>query len=146
MTEPVDIYIATTIIRLGFGVLFLAAGVSKLLRLGSVEHILARYRLLPDSMLSVAARFLAAAEIIAGLMLLMSVRLPIYHAAWILTAGLLAVFSTVVLVTLARGITAPCGCALLLNGHVVTWATLQRNLLLLSLLVIDRLLQNGGSL
>ena len=52
MTEPVDIYIATTIIRLGFGVLFLAAGVSKLLRLGSVEHILARYRLLPDSMLS----------------------------------------------------------------------------------------------
>ena len=144
MTEPV--YVVTAIVRVGFGVLFLAAGVSKLLRLGSVEHILARYRLLPKAIVPFAARCLAAAEIIAGLLLMFSIRLPVYDAAWMLAAGLLAVFSIAVLLTLARGITVPCGCALLLNGHVVTWATLQRNLLLLSLLVVDRLMQSGGSL
>ena len=144
MIEPA--HILTTAVRLGFGVLFLAAGVSKLLRIGSVRHILAKYRLLPEAMLPFAAQVLGAAEVIAGSLLILSVRLPVYETAWMLTAGLLAVFSTAVLLTLARGITIPCGCTRLLNGHVVTWATLRRNLLLLSLLVLDRAMQIGGSL
>ena len=142
MTEPA--HILTAAVRLGFGVLFLAAGVSKLLRAGSVRNIVARYRLLPAAMVPFAAQLVAAAEVIAGLLLILSVRAPVYGAAWMLAAGLLSLFSLAILSTLARGITVPCGCAPLLNGHVVTWATLQRNLLLLSLLVVDHVTQSGA--
>jgi uncharacterized membrane protein YphA (DoxX/SURF4 family) len=138
--------ITTVLVRLAFGTLFLAAGVSKLLRMGSVQHVLAGYGLLPKPMLPCAALALAVAEVVAGLLLLLSFFLPVHDAAWTLTAGLLTLFSIAVLVTLARGITVPCGCTKLLNGHVVTWSTLGRNLLLLSLLLLDHSTQNGGSL
>jgi hypothetical protein len=144
MIDAADIL--TALVRLAFGVLFLAAGVSKSLRIGSVRHVLAGYRMLPNSWLASAAFVLVAAEIIAGLSLLVSLCLPVYEGAWILTSGLLMLFSIAVLATLVRGITIPCGCTRLLNGHVVTWSTLGRNLLLLSLLFVDHVAQRGAAL
>lgn len=144
MIDAADIL--TALVRLALGALFLAAGVSKSLRLGSVRHVLAGYRMLPTSWLGSAAFILAVVEIVAGLSLLGSLCLPVYQEAWMLTSGLLALFSIAVLMTLARGITIPCGCTRLLNGHVVTWSTLGRNLLLLSLLLVDHAAQGGASL
>jgi hypothetical protein len=129
--------IATTGIRFGFGTLFFAAGISKSLRAGSVQHIVAHYRLVPRPLVPVAARALASIEAVAGALLLASLFLPIYAEAWALTAGLLLIFSVAILSALVRGIEVPCGCGLVLNGHVITPATLTRNLLLLGLLALD---------
>jgi hypothetical protein len=129
--------IATTGIRLGFGSLFFAAGISKSLRTGSVRHIVAHYRLMPQPLVPVAASALGPIEAVAGVLLLTSLFLPIYAEAWAMTAGLLLMFSLAILSALARGIEIPCGCGLVLNGHVITPATLTRNLLLLWLLALD---------
>jgi hypothetical protein len=135
MTDPE--LIATTGIRFGFGALFFTAGISKSLRARSVQRIVAHYRLVPRPLVPVAARALGPAEAIAGALLLASFFLPIYAEAWMLTAGLLLIFSFAILSALVRGIEIPCGCGLVLNGHVITPATLTRNLLLLWLLALD---------
>jgi hypothetical protein len=49
----------------------------------------------------------------------------------------LLIFSFAILSALVRGIEIPCGCGLVLNGHVITPATLTRNVLLLWLLALD---------
>jgi hypothetical protein len=128
---------ATTGIRFGFGALFFAAGISKSLRARSVQHIVAHYRLVPRPLVPVAARALGPVEAVAGALLLASLFLPIYAEAWVLTAGLLLIFSFAILSALVRGIEIPCGCGLVLNGHVITPATLTRNVLLLWLLALD---------
>ena len=89
------------------------------------------YRLVPRFLLPIFRKLLAPVEIGAGVLLLLSLRLPIY-----------SFFSAGVASALARGLEIPCGCGIVLNGHVVTQATLMRNLALLSLLAIDRMLQS----
>ena len=103
--------------------------------------MVANYRLVPRSLLPIVRRMLAPAEVAAGVLLLVSLWLPVYSVAWTLAFGLLLVFSVGVASALARGLEIPCGCGLLLNGHVITRATLVRNLALLALLALDLLVQ-----
>ena len=135
--------VLTEMVRLGIGLLFLMSGASKFLHAWSVRRMVANYRLVPRLLLPIVTRMLAPAEAAAGILLLMSLWLPLYGIAWTLAAGLLLAFSVAVASALARGLQIPCGCGLLLNGHVITPATLLRNLALLSLLALDLLEQRS---
>lgn len=129
-----------------FGFVFLAAGVSKLLRTSSVAHTISNYRLLPPSAVRAIACLLAAVESSAGILMLLSPWLPVYRLAWSLTSSLLLIFSAAIASALLRGLKIPCGCGLLLNGHVISWMTLGRNLLMLAVLVLDFLVRQSGML
>lgn len=129
-----------------FGFIFLAAGISKFLRTSSVVHAVSSYRLLPHSAERTAACALATLELSAGVLLLLSLWLPLYRFAWSLTIGLLFIFSLAIASALVRGLKIPCGCGLLLNGHVISWMTLGRNLLMLAVLVLDFFMRQSGML
>ena len=135
------VLVFTAVVRLGLGLLFLISGGSKFLRARSVERMVANYRLVPRSLLPIVKLMLAPAEVAAGVLLLLSLWLPVYAIAWVLAFGLILVFTAGVASALLRGLEIPCGCGLLLNGHVITHATLVRNLALLSLLALDLLVQ-----
>ena len=132
--------IVAAVLRLGLGLLFLIAGGSKFFRARSVGRMVAHYRVVPRALLPIVSKVLAPAEVAVGGLLLVSLWLPVYPLARTLAFGLLLAFSVAVASALTRGLEIPCGCGLLLNGHVITRATLVRNLVLLSLLALDLLL------
>jgi hypothetical protein len=146
MAQPlIDIAISpTALVRVAFGSLFLISGSSKALRPQSIERIVAQYQLVPRPMRPAFRRMLGPAEIVAGVLLLASLWLPVYCLAWSLAFGILLTFSLAVASALARGLRIPCGCGLLLNGHVITRATLVRNLALLAMLALDFLTQRSS--
>lgn len=133
------ISIFSAVLRTAFGVIFVTAGGSKLLRRRSIERMVAGYELMPDALVRAVTVALAPAEIAGGLLLLASLWLPVYPLAWLTAVTLLAAFSLAVASALARGLEIPCGCGVLLNGHVITRATLGRNLVFLALFALDRL-------
>jgi uncharacterized membrane protein YphA (DoxX/SURF4 family) len=142
MPDPIILF--ATSIRLCLGLLFVMSGASKLLRQSSIRHVIAQYRLLPRDGVAPAALGLAIGEIGVGLLLMLSF-LPLLALPAIVSAAmLLCLFSAAIASTLLRGIVVPCGCSLILNGHVVTWATFARNQALLALLLADRLIQQGA--
>ena len=99
--------------------------------------MVANYRLVPRPLLPLFAGMLGPTELMAGILLLASLWLPIHYLAWSLATGLLIAFTIAVASALARGLEITCGCGALLNGHVITRATLARNVALLSLLALD---------
>jgi hypothetical protein len=131
------------VLRVALGLLFLTAGGSKFLRARSVGRMVASYRLVPRALLPIARKILAPVEVGAGVLLFASLWFPVYALAWTLAFGLLLAFSVAVASALARGLEIPCGCGLLLNGHVITRATLVRNVVLLSLLALDLLVRRS---
>jgi len=102
-----------------------------MLRRSSVRLVVERYRLLPSAALGPTAELLGPIEILVGLGLIASPWLPMDHVASIGAAGLLGVFSLAITSALARGISIPCGCGIVLGDHAVTPAILVRNLILL---------------
>jgi hypothetical protein len=134
------VIVGAAIIQLGLGLLFIAAGISKLLRTRSVHHTVERYRLLPSGGVKVVAWLLGPIELATGTLLVLSPWIPVHPLAWTTATGLLLLFSIAIGSALARGISIPCGCGLLLGDHVITPITLSRNLLLLTLLIVDCML------
>jgi uncharacterized membrane protein YphA (DoxX/SURF4 family) len=142
MPDPITLF--ATSVRLCLGLLFVMSGASKLLRQSSIRHVITQYRLLPHDGVAPAALGLAIGEILAGSLLMLSFLAPLAFPAIASAAALLCLFSVAVGSALLRGIVVPCGCSLILNGHVVTWATFARNQALLALLLADRLIQSGA--
>lgn len=127
------------VIRLGMGFLFVAAGVSKVLRRSSVRLVVARYRLLPSVVVGPAAVSLGPFEVLVGLGLGVSPWFPAAARPGLFGAAVLLVtFSLAISSALARGISVPCGCGVLLGDHAITPAILLRNLLLLLTLYLVR--------
>lgn len=129
-------------IRLAFGLLFLVAGASKLLRTRSVKRIVREYAIVPRSLVPAVSRILGPAELISGAALLASFGLPVDAIAWKLGFSLLLVFSVAIASALARGIKVPCGCGLLTSSHVITISSLLRNLMLIAGLFTERYLRH----
>lgn len=138
--------ILTAIIRVGLGLLFFASGASKVVRAGSVARMVANYSLVPRSLLPFVTRMLAPFELATGALMVSSLWLPVWPLAWSLAIGLLLGFTVAVASALARGLEIPCGCGLLLNGHVIRRGTMVRNLVLLTSLAFDLLLRRSARL
>ncbi len=125
-----------TLLRGSYGLLFVASGISTCLRQRSVRLAVTNYRLLPTRLVPAFSRGLAILEILAGVLLLLSLGLPTYPLAWAITLGLLMLFCLAIGSALLRGLRIACGCGFLLNSHALTPLTLLRNLLLLTLLLL----------
>jgi hypothetical protein len=128
----------TETIRAAVGLLFLAAGVSKLQRPRSIWLTVERYRLLPIPLVGTVAFLLGPTEAAVGCGLMVSAWFPAIRVVWMGAAALLAVFTLAIASALSRGMNIPCGCGVLLGDHEITWLTLFRNLILLLVLYLSR--------
>ena len=93
--------------RLVLGLLFLAAGLTKVGSPHELEVAISNYRLLPASTVPLVAEFLPALEVVPGIGLLTG----LYRGGAALGAGLLSlVFGSAVISALVRGLDIECGC------------------------------------
>ncbi len=103
--------------RLGLAAVFLTAAVPKLLDWHGFAEATARYRLLPEILVSPFSLLLASLEFVLGLMLLMG----IYRRTCAWLAILLNIMFLVAMgQALIRGIDTSCGCFGSVNGPLGT--------------------------
>jgi uncharacterized membrane protein YphA (DoxX/SURF4 family) len=124
-------------LRVMVGLIFVAAGGSKLLRVGAVRHTVQRYELVSTTAARALAPLLGPAEVLIGTALVLSPWAPALAPARLMALALLALFSGAIGSALYRGLRLPCGCGVLLGDHVITPATLWRNVALLAILLLD---------
>jgi uncharacterized membrane protein YphA (DoxX/SURF4 family) len=96
-----------TVARALLGVVFVVAGALKLPDPAAAERSVRAYRLLPESLVSLAAFGLPVLEIAVGLALLAGV---FVRTAAIASAVLLAVYIAAIASVWARGLSIDCGC------------------------------------
>ena len=122
--DPALHYLAVCLIAL----VFLQAGVSKLLSRDEFQGIVANYRLLPAALVVPFAALLPFAELAAGLgVLSMATRAP----AAVLASALLLLFATAMAINLARGRRdIDCGCFKSALKQTISAWLIGRNLLL----------------
>jgi hypothetical protein len=122
--DPALHYLAVCLIAL----VFLQAGVSKLLSRDEFQGIVANYRLLPGALVAPFAALLPFAELAAGLgVLSMATR----ASAAVLASALLLLFATAMAINLARGRRdIDCGCFKSALKQTISAWLIGRNLLL----------------
>jgi uncharacterized membrane protein YphA (DoxX/SURF4 family) len=113
------------LIRLGLGVIFVWAGLSKLFNMEAFADIIAAYELVPEGLLVPAAIGLPFLELIAGLGLIFDVR-----GSLSITFGLLVMFAFVLWFGILKDLDVDCGCfsADELSEHSALRAALYRDL------------------
>ncbi len=120
--------------QLGFGLLWLTSGVSKLRDLRAFEAGLHQYDLIPSAWVPLSAWLIPIVE--CGLAVVFLVGRAVPMAAFI-SAGLLLIFSSAVIINLRRGRRIPCHCHGLARSPSISWALVVRNAgLLLTCLVL----------
>lgn len=131
------------LIRFGLGMVFVYAGLSKLLDPRAFARTLSGYDLIPDSILLVAAIGLPILELMAGIGVLLAIR-----GSLILLSSLLVLFVGVLWYGILKDLNVDCGCfsAEDLKGQAGLWKAFYRDLVLLAaalLLFISRWIQAG---
>ncbi|GAA2239577.1 hypothetical protein N1031_17120 [Herbiconiux moechotypicola] len=124
---------------------FCVSGVAKLTDRSGTEAVLSALALGGARARRAVARMLPGAELVLAAVLLVAPAGWMQFGSW-LAAGMLAVFSVVVGVLLARGHEVACGCFGALSEEAVSWRTLLRNLALVALAVLTALLAPVGVL
>jgi putative oxidoreductase len=110
------------------GGLFFYAGLQKVLNPYEFAEAVLAYRLLPESLVALAAAGLPWAEIAAGLCLVAGFK---SRSCLLILAGLVAVFLIAILITMARGLKIDCGCGLFFQRQVGLTAVLEDVVLLI---------------
>jgi len=122
-----------TVVRWSLSLLFLVAAAPKLAAPQELALAIFRYHLLPANLINLSALVLPWVELVAAATLLLAA--PAWRkAAAVLLALLLAVFTTAIAMSLARGLDITCGCFTLKPGigQMGAWS-ITRNLALLVL-------------
>ena len=117
-----------SILRAGLALLFLAAASHKLRDRAAFARALDAYGIVPASLVRGVAVCLVSIEVAAAALLILSA------SAWgaVVTAALLALYSTAIAANLARGrFDLECGCSLGGVGQKLSWWLVARNLALL---------------
>lgn len=89
------------------GAIFLYAGLSKILNVDMFADVIKNYKMLPGSLVGIAAIVLPLLEIICGALLILNV-FPRLMAA--ILVGFLIVFILAIFINIVRGININCGC------------------------------------
>jgi hypothetical protein len=117
---------AALAIQLAVGLLLLGAGAQKLRHWQEFKGIVASYRLLPDSLVTIAALSIASVELLLGvcaILCLARLWVPIAMAA------LLGVFAAAMAINIGRGRTEiHCGCFRSALRQQLRWRLVVRNL------------------
>jgi putative oxidoreductase len=132
----------TLVFRLVIGIIFLYAGIMKIIDPAGFAQALYNYRLLPGWAINPLAITLPWVECVAGASLLLGI--------WTLGGGavasmLFAIFAAALGINLIRGLDISCGCfSAETAASPITWLTVVRDLLLLGMSVAIVLFDQGG--
>jgi len=108
-------WILRRLLEVALGAIFFYAGWQKHLHPYEFAEAVLAYRLLPDSLVGVAAGTLPWLEMAAGLFLVLGLK----KRSCLLLLGLMAsLFMVIMLLTLARGLKIDCGCGLFFPRQV----------------------------
>ncbi len=128
----------TTLLGLGLGAVFFYAGLQKHLAPFQFAEAVMGYRLLPQALVGVVAAVVPWVELITGFLLVVGYLGEVLgrmltalgldsgrfllggvkrRSCLLILTGLEAVFTLVMVVTVARGLKIDCGCGLLFNGR-----------------------------
>jgi hypothetical protein len=118
------------------GLIFLSAGVSKVLRPRAVRRVVRGYDVLPARAVGPVSRALGPVEIVTGILLAVAPLIRAGRAARTLAWVELVLFSGVIGSALHRGIRIPCGCGPIVGDHMIGRSTLIRNLVFAGVLVL----------
>lgn len=94
-------------IRLFLGILFIYAGIDKIIHPAAFAKAVYNYQILPDFLINLAAIVLPWLELIIGVFLILRLWLP---GAVLLSNILLAAFFGALVFNMARGLDIKCGC------------------------------------
>jgi uncharacterized membrane protein YphA (DoxX/SURF4 family) len=122
-------HVVPLIVRVGLGLLFVAAGALKIGHASDLAATITAFGFgLPGTLVAIVAIALPPFEVLLGLYLIGGWLLPVTSAvATVLLAAFIAVVASVV----ARGLSVPCGCFGAADSAPATWATVGRDVLFL---------------
>ncbi len=115
------------LLEIALGGIFLYAGVEKHLHPREFAEAVLAYRLLPETLVGLAAAVLPWLEMASGLFLAAGVK---KRSCLLLISLLTGAFLVVMAITLARGLRIDCGCGLFLQRQVGPVAMLEDGLFL----------------
>ncbi|MGV8074714.1 MAG: MauE/DoxX family redox-associated membrane protein [Syntrophobacteraceae bacterium] len=93
--------------RLALGLIFIIAGIDKVLHPDAFAKIIYNYQILPDSLINISAIVLPWVELILGGLIIAGLCMP---GAVLLAEFLLVIFWSVLVFNVARGVDVHCGC------------------------------------
>jgi len=102
------LHVMIWMIRLVLGGIFIYAGYIKIIDPHGFAKNIYQYQLLPDVLVNISALILPWLEVVAGACLIAVPPLRRGAAGWILL--MLIVFTTAIIISLARGLDISCGC------------------------------------
>lgn len=122
------------ICRLALAIIFLFAGIEKVINPGDFAVAIYNYRLLPDYSINFLAVFLPWLEIIIAVSLIIGINV---RGAAALSSMLFLTFAIALTINLARGLDISCGCFGATSGNI-NWFYLVRDFFLfcISLIVL----------
>ncbi|MBZ0270152.1 DoxX family membrane protein [bacterium] len=126
MTSRIDRRVVA-LLRVGLGVLFVAAAWPKLNDPAAFAEAVSHYHLVGDTPGRVLALVLPAVELLVGIALILGV---VHHGASLLVFAMMVVFTGAVGIALARGLDISCGCFDTEGGTKVGWGKIGENVAL----------------
>lgn len=134
------------LIRLGLGIVFIYAGVVKLMDPKAFARIISQYDLIPDLGLPLAAIGLPALEVLAGLGVILA-----FRGSLSLMLSLLVFFVGVLWYGILSNLDVDCGCfsAAELKSQAGLWQAFYRDLIMIGavlFLCLSRWLQSGSKM
>jgi uncharacterized membrane protein YphA (DoxX/SURF4 family) len=120
-----------TILRVGFGLLFIWASWDKIHNPAAFAEVIYNYKVLPDPLIHPVAIIMPWLEMGCGILLVVG---QMIGGSLIIANGLLLIFGAALGLSLYRGLDIDCGCfSLGSKGERVAWQALVRDLVLLGL-------------
>ncbi len=132
--------VVVLVLRVGIGLLFVAAGIAKIGHATEFAAQIAGFRLLPQPVIAPMALVLPFLEVMLGAYL--AIGLFTRVSAWT-AALLLALFDTAIASAVVRGMTVSCGCFGPNDTTVTTWAEVARDAVLVVIAIVVALRAPG---
>lgn len=131
--------LAALVCRFALGIIFLYAGIEKIIAPREFALAIYNYQILPDSVINTVALVLPWLEVIlaAGLIAGIYVR-----GASLISAVLFFIFATALTINLIRGLDISCGCFGAASGNI-NWLYLVRDTSLLTMSVVVLFFDHG---
>jgi uncharacterized membrane protein YphA (DoxX/SURF4 family) len=121
------------VLRVGLGLIFLAAGGFKIGHAAEFAQEIAQFRLLPEGLIAPLALLMPFLEAMLGVYLLIG--LFSRASAWV-AAALLLIFDLAIASAVVRGLHLHCGCFGPNDQTVTTWTEVARDAVLVVLAVV----------
>ena len=118
------------LIRVVLGFIFVYAGMEKISEPEGFARAISNYKLLPYSLINIAALILPWLEVTAGILLIFGI--VVKENAFIISA-LLGIFLIAIIISLFRGLNIDCGCFGTMSGSKIGIQKLIENCLLMLL-------------